>query len=170
MAYQKSKFVYFCNRVYFSVYYLVTTFNKCLTFWVPKRKKYKGEDMDVFFNNPDYGFFMYYVNYAMCGILLGIMLLSIPILQIILGIKFRDIWMKNMVFVFIAFGGISMLFSHIVLWRKNLYLKYFRLFEKETRRSKVKWNVLTFISYVALYVLLFLLYVLAEKSTGTFKW
>ena len=120
--------------------------------------------------NPDYGMQMYFVNFLMISLEGGLMLLLLPVLQIIFGIEFRVFWTENLAILSIILGLTTMLFSHIVLWRKNLYLKYFRLFEKDTKRSKVKWNVLTFVSYVALHVLLFLLFVLAEKSTGTFKW
>ena len=64
---------------------------------------------------------------------------------------------ESFLVIFISYSIISFLFSYILLFHKDKYLKYFKEFDKKPRKWKVKW------AWISLGVILFPFIVLASS-------
>jgi hypothetical protein len=52
---------------------------------------------------------------------------------------------------FVIISGIpSLAINHILIWRKERYLKYFNQFEHETKKERKKWMLITLLCIISI--------------------
>ena len=170
MAYQKSKFVYFCNRVYFSVYCLSEIGDKYLSFPLPRSIREKAHagvhnrqaNYDCYFLGRTIGFslLVFAEFFTMLFTMFVVFLTNMSFTDMSL-IPFMDLDPRIVFWVFmtsvIGYPVLFGIFIYIVFERKNLHMKYFRLFERESKEQKTIWNLCTLASFIILWIFNFIL-------------
>ena len=160
------------NLMYFSGLLIYTTLELlvqrplyCLPFWkrrlkekygINTFKEYKDCVKGILYktiDGPSTGFTLYYLT----G--LALLLFALPIYLVI------NVWLicygpivgRHLILV-IGLGIVpSWIIGYLTYWKKNRYLNYFAIFEKEVRKKKIAWTIGTTIAFCLLIVANFML-------------
>ena len=155
--------------IYAAVELLVQRPLYCLPFWKRHLKKqyginsfeeYKDRTRSGLYktiDGPSTGFTLYYLT----G--LALLLFALPIYLVInigvicYGPHALDIVGRHLILV-IGLGIVpSWIIGYLVYWKKDRYLKYFAIFEKEGRKKKIAWTIGTTFAFCLLIVANFML-------------
>ncbi|MCZ8319769.1 MAG: hypothetical protein O9303_13290 [Silanimonas sp.] len=96
------------------------------------------------------------VNWKTDGtMILLISLIVFSFLNIITAIAGYMIWADWSFLIFFLLTGIPSVFiNYFLLWKNDIYLTYFKLFEKEPKPELKKWAWISFITVILIIVLL----------------
>jgi len=104
------------------------------------------KDVQDAFKRPDHGISVIFAG-GLMGLLIMILFFGLQLLYIAFIEKPKSF--EQFAIIFIIYTIISVLISYIFLFRKDKYLKYFKEFDKEPRKWKIKW------AWISLGVILF---------------
>lgn len=133
---------------------------------------WKRLTIDTLYNTmdrPTAGFTVYYLSY------LSLALLSLPIYLLLNLCILVFGWSKFFIFmihpiVATALGCVpAWILSDIVFWKKDRYLGYFAIFEKESRKKKIAWAVGVSFGLLLLIVAVFFLMWCITEIHGDFR-
>lgn len=166
LLYSLYNLMYFLGiPIYAAVELLVQRPLYCLPFWkrrlkekygINTFKEYKDSAKAVLYktiDGPSTGFTLYYLT----G--LALLLFALPIYLVI------NVWLicygpivgRDLILV-VGLGILpSGIIGYLVYWKKDRYLKYFAIFEKEGRKKKIAWTIGTTIAFCLLIVANFML-------------
>lgn len=168
-----SSFVYYLNRLYFSLYAILLFFTHLLdaflelalyrplySFPFIRRRLAKfGLTYDTwikssneFFVNPRQGILMFFTNTLVTYVILGMILLFTNIIYIIYGTSVRFFLFNYLELFLTSTLLFSLSLCHIFIWRNDRYIQYFSVFETESRKKRVTWGVGVFLFCVILTV------------------
>ena len=170
LLYSLYNLMYFSGLpIYAAVELLVQRPLYCLPFWkrrlkekygINTFKEYKDCEKGILYktiDGPSTGFTLYYLT----G--LALLLFALPIYLVInigvicYGPHALDIVGRHLILV-IGLGIVpSWIIGYLVYWKKDRYLKYFAIFEKEGRKKKIAWTIGTTIAFCLLIVANFML-------------
>ena len=120
-------------------------------------------------DSPTSGFTLYHLNF------LSLALLSLPIYLLLNLCILVFGWSKFFIFmihpiVATALGCVpAWILSDVVFWKKDRYLGYFAIFEKESRKKKIAWAVGVSFGLLLLIVAVFFLMWCITEIHGDFK-
>lgn len=118
------------------------------------------------YENPQSGMLMFFTNAAITYVIILLFLLTANILYIIYGVGVRFFLFEHLKLFFVFIIGLAILFCQIVIWKKDSYLRYFAIFEKEGLKKKVLWCVGTVLLTVFLTIITALTFWHAEVKNG----
>ena len=166
LLYSLYNLMYFSGLpIYAAVELLVQRPLYCLPFWKRRLKEkyginsfeeYKNRTRSGLYKTLDHpasGFTLYYLT----G--LALLLFALPIYLVI------NVWLicygpivgRHLILV-VGLGILpSGIIGYLVYWKKDRYLKYFAIFEKEDRKKKIAWTIGTTIAFCLLIVANFML-------------
>jgi len=140
---------YFAYRAVYKLYLASNKFS--LIFYIyklPFCKKHfikKGYDpvekVNEAFKRPDIGLSTIFAGGLMYGLPM-IFFFGLHCFYIAFVAKPKNF--ESFLIIFISYSIISFLFSYILLFHKDKYLKYFREFDKKPRKWKLKWAWISF--------------------------
>ena len=176
------------NRIYFSIYSLLYFTNRFVIGkiieilisrplysipWVRQRLEKNGMDYNAWTNeshsqldNPRYGLLNWLSGFLLAYIITSPSFIFIIILQILIGQNFRDFVSQNLGIIVIIVMAFFFYLSYRFVWKSDRFLDYYKIFEKEGRKSVVIWS-LSVLLYGIVYAIVFLyLYRYAEMKLG----
>jgi hypothetical protein len=103
------------------------------------------EKLNDVFRNPDYGFA---ITWAWAYVQVLIICFFLGIINFISGILNMEFNLK--LIHFIILGIITIFVNHILLFRKNKYLEYFKKFDKMRMRERKKWRLISVITILTI--------------------
>ena len=137
MAQKKSKFVYFCNRVYYALYCVAREVNSTDDPALEKMAEIRAENM---------------ASGAMGCITWLTMVFLLDVLSFVFGINSKTVFGENdMYFSFFSLV-LVLLFLYFVFWKKSKYLYYFKMYENESFNKHMAWNICTYIYCILLFL------------------
>lgn len=170
LLYSLYNLMYFSGLpIYAAVELLVQRPLYCLPFWKRHLKKQYGinsfkEYKDLArsglyktIDHPASGFTLHYLTGIALLLLALPIYLVINILMICYGPQAYDIVGRHLALV-VALGIVpSGIIGYPVYWKKDRYLNYFAVFEKESKKTKIAWTIGTAIALCLLIVANFML-------------
>lgn len=119
--------------------------------------------------SPTSGFTLYYLSYLSLALLSLPIFLFINLLILVFGWAVYDTLTIHPI-VITALGIVpAWILSDIVFWKKDRYLGYFAIFEKESRKKKIAWAIGVFFGLLLLIAANFFVMWCITKIHGDFK-
>lgn len=170
LLYSLYNLMYFSGLpIYAAVELLVQRPLYCLSFWkrrlkekygINTFKEYKDRTRSGLYKTLDHpasGFTLYYLTGLALLLFALPFYLVINIWMICYGPQAYDIVGRHLILV-VGLGILpSGIIGYLVYWKKDRYLKYFAIFEKEGRKKKIAWTIGTTIAFCLLIVANFML-------------
>jgi hypothetical protein len=101
--------------------------------------------VDEAFKRTDYGFSTMYAGILMTGLLIVLcFVIHLLILEWLINDRGWSPEYKVFVYPVPVYSTLSYAFNHLLLFRKDKYLRYFKEFDKKPREWKVKWAWISF--------------------------
>lgn len=120
-------------------------------------------------DSPTSGSTLYYLSYLSLALLSLPIFLFINLLILVFGWAVYDTLTIHPI-VITALGIVpAWILSDIVFWKKDRYLGYFAIFEKESRKKKIFWAVGVFFGLLLLIAAIFFVMWCTTKIHGDFK-
>ena len=170
LLYSLYNLMYFSGLpIYAAVELLVQRPLYCLPFWKRHLKKqyginsfeeYKDRTRSGLYKTLDHpasGFTLYYLTGLALLLFALPFYLVINIWMICYGPQAFDVVGRHLVLV-VGLGIVpSWIIGHLVYWKKDRYLNYFAVFEKESKKTKIVWTIGTALALCLLIVANFML-------------
>lgn len=176
------------NRIYFSIYSLLYFTNRIMIGkvietvivrplysipWIRRRLDKNGMDFETWINvsdsqldNPRYGLLNWLVGFIFAYIVTSPFLLFIVILQILIGHSFRDFVAQNLGIIAFVVIASTFFLSNQFVWKDDRYLQYYKIFEKEGKKSVIAWSLSVLVYGCVFAIVFFYLFRYAEMKLG----